>query len=174
VPKTSDGTLTAAAQDATGFPTIPGVTYSGRMHTGDLFDYGPDAADGILTEFPPEQSSPYPALVPATDADGNAIAGLKLPDLVVPVGTYAGWNNRTNPLQDGCDHSGLFVPFAKTKAERDASGDPRLSIEERYPDHAAYVTAVKDAADALVTDGLLLQEDADAYIAAAEASDIGS
>jgi hypothetical protein len=64
----------------------------------------------------------------------------------------------------------MFVPFAATKAEREASGDPRLSVEERYADHAAYVRAVKQAADGLVSTGLLLQEDADRYVAAAEAS----
>jgi hypothetical protein len=66
----------------------------------------------------------------------------------------------------------MFVPFAATKAEREASGDPRLSLEERFADHAAYVRAVKQAADALVSRGLLLQEDADRYVANAEASKV--
>jgi hypothetical protein len=175
VPRASEGMLTDSSQASVAFPAIPGVAYTGRMHTGDLFDYGPETGSGILTVLPPTQKgTPYPALVPATDADGNVRAGIRLPDIAVPIGTYTGWNNRANPPADGCDHTGLFVPFAKTKSEREATGDPRLSLEERYADHAAYVAAVKEAAKALVEKRLLLREDADAFVAAAEASDIGN
>jgi Alpha/beta hydrolase domain len=90
----------------------------------------------------------------------------------VPVATYTGWNLRRTPPEDGCDHSGMVIPFAKTKTERLATGDPRLSIEERYSDHQAYVGAVSKAAADAVSQGFLLQEDADRYIMAAEASDI--
>jgi hypothetical protein len=173
VPRVADGTLVDPAQSSTGFPKIPGVNYTGRMHAGDLFERGSDAEKGFLTAWPPRLvKSPYPAKVPSTDLDGNTKAGIRLPDIVAPVGTYTGWNNRANPSQDGCDHLGTFVPFAVTKAEREASGDPRLSLEERYADHASYITAVKDAADSLVARRLLLQEDADRYVSKAEASSV--
>jgi hypothetical protein len=173
LPRRSDGTLVSSKQQDVGFPAIPGVTFNGRMHTGDLFDFGPQADAGILTILPPKLvGSPYPAYVPRTDADGNTLAGIRLPDIVVPVATYTGWNLRRNPPEDGCDHSGMVIPFAKTKAERLATGDPRLSIEERYSDHQAYVGAVSKAAADAVSQGFLLQEDADRYIMAAEASDI--
>jgi hypothetical protein len=156
-----------------GFPRIPGIVYNARLHTGDLFDFGPQADQGITTTLPPVLlASPYPVAVPKTDADGNDVAGIRLPDIAVPVATYTGWNLRKNPAQEGCDASGMVIPFARTKAERLANGDPRLSIEERYADHAAYVRAIADAAATLRGQGLLLGEDADRYVRAAEASDI--
>jgi Alpha/beta hydrolase domain len=173
LPRRGDGTLVSSQQQDVGFPSIPGVKYNGRMHTGDLFDFGPQADAGILTIVPPKLvGSPYPAYVPRTDADGNTLAGIRLPDIIVPIATYTGWNLRRNPSEDGCDHSGMVIPFAKTKAERLAKGDPRLSLEERYADHAAYVGAVSKAAADAVKQGFLLQEDADRYVMTAEASDI--
>jgi hypothetical protein len=173
LPRRDDGTLVSSKQTDVGFPAIPGVTYNGRMHTGDLFDFGPQADAGILTVLPPKMmGSPYPAFVPRADADGNTLAGIRLPDIVVPVATYTGWNLRKNPAEDGCDHSGMVIPFAKTKAERLQKGDPRPSLEERYTDHGAYVDAVRKAAADSLRQGFLLQEDADRYVAAAEASDV--
>jgi len=174
VPRRGDETLVSSRQEDVGFPAIPGVTYNGRMHTGDLLDFGPQADAGVLTVLPPRfEGSPYPAFVPRTDADGNTLAGIRLPDVAAPTGTYTGWNLRKNPPQDGCDHAGMFIPFAKTKAERLAKGDPRLSIEERYPNHDAYARAVAVAAAVAMRDGFLLQEDADRDIRAAVESDVG-
>ncbi|SED99181.1 hypothetical protein SAMN05519104_4931 [Rhizobiales bacterium GAS188] len=174
LPRRGDETLVSSKQEDVGFPAIPGVKYNGRMHTGDLFDFGSQADEGILTQLPPKLlGSPYPAYVPRTDADGNTLAGIRLPEIAVPIATYTGWNLRKNPAEDGCDHAGMYIPFAKTKAERLAKGDPRPSLEERYRDHAAYVGAVSQAASALATQGFLLQEDAERYVKAAEASDIG-
>ena len=171
VPRHADGTLVGPTQQDTGFPKIAGVPYNGRMHTGDLFDFGPDAGQGILTTLPPVlRGSPYPMAVPKGDADGNALAGIRLPDIAVPVATYAGWNLRRDPPQEGCDASGLVVPFAATKAAREASGDPRPSLAERYPDRTTYVRAVAASAAALRDQHLLLAEDADRYVRAAEAA----
>src|SRR4051794_23881396 len=126
VPRRGDGTLVGPAQAEVGFPAIPGVRYDGRMHTGDLLDFGPRFGEGILTVLPPKLlGSPYPAFVPRTDADGNTVAGIRLPDVAVPVATYTGWNLRVEPPEEGCDHAGMVVPFARTKAERTAAGDPR-------------------------------------------------
>jgi hypothetical protein len=147
------------------------------MHTGDLFDFGPGFDQGILTILPPKLlGTPYPALVPRTDADGNDIAGIRLPEIAVPLATYTGWALRAFPpgADDSGDGAGQQIDFAATRAERIAAGDPRPSIEERYPDHAAYVSAVAAAANALRERRLLLEDDVQAYIAAAERSDVGA
>jgi hypothetical protein len=171
MPRVADGTLVPPLPQAgMGFPQIPGVTYNGVHHTGDLFDFGPDFDKGILSVLPPKLvGSPYPVLVPKTDADGNDIAGIRLPEVAVPVATYTGWALRADGL-DGCDAAGQRINFAKTKAERLAAGDPRPSLEERYADHAAYVGQVTRAAQELKSRRLLLEEDVAAYIAAAQAA----
>jgi hypothetical protein len=135
VPRAADGTLVNPAQDAVGFPHVPGVAYSGRLHTGDLLDFGPHADAGLLTTLPPVLlGAPYPVAVPKTDVDGNVLAGIRLPDIAAPVATYTGWNLRRNPPQEGCDAAGMILPFARTRGERMANGDPRLSLAERYVD----------------------------------------
>jgi hypothetical protein len=158
-----------------GFPNIPGVLYDGLMSTGDLFDFGAFLDDGVITRWGPPVSTPYPAFVPKADADGNHIAGIRLPDIEVPLATYAGWNRRAANLgfPDLCDLFGMKVDFAQTQSDRLAAGDPRLSIEERYETHVSYVNKVTAAALKLRAHGLLLDEDVARYIAAAEASDVG-
>jgi hypothetical protein len=99
--------------------------------------------------------------VPKTDADGNDIAGIRLPDVTVPLATYTGWALRAGAQAgDGCEGTGQMIPFAKTKADRLASGDPRLSIEERYPSFSMYTAKVKSAVQDLVDKRLMLAEDA--------------
>jgi hypothetical protein len=95
--------------------------------------------------------------------------------VAVPVATYTGWALRANPAggDDGCDAAGQMIDFAKTKAERSTSGDPRLSLEERYPSHDAYVNAMSAAANALERERLLLPEDVQAYVQKARDSTIG-
>jgi Alpha/beta hydrolase domain len=177
VPRRSDGTLVPALpQTGVGFPTIPGVTYNGLTTTGDLFDFGPMFGQGILTTLPPLLlGSPYPVFVPTTDADGNDVAGIRLPEVAVPLATYSGWNLRAPTFagDDRCDGYGQKIDFAQTKAERLASGDPRLSIEERYPNHGTYVSKVAQAANGLHKDRLLLDEDVERYVDAAAESRIG-
>jgi Alpha/beta hydrolase domain len=176
IPKVSDGTLVSPlTHERQGFPKLKNVTYNGRMHTGDLFDYGPDFDKGIISVLPPKLvGTPYPALVPKADADGNDIAGVRLPDVTVPVATHTGWALRAEPTgaNDGCDGAGQMIPFAKTRAERMANEDPRPSLEERYPSHQAYVDQVRNAANALRAQRLLLDEDVQAFVQRAEASDI--
>jgi hypothetical protein len=177
MPRVADGTLVPPLpQDGLGFPSIPGVVYNGRMHTGDLFDFGPQIERGILSVLPPRLvGTPYPMLAPATDSDGNDIAGVRLPDVAVPLATYTGWGLRAVPsgANDGCDAAGQKIDFPQTRAEREASGDPRMSIEERYPTHADYVNAVTNAVNELRQARLLLENDAEAYIEAANASSVG-
>jgi hypothetical protein len=116
---------------------------------------------------PPYQDNPangpiYPSFVPTTDSDGNDIAGVRLPDVTVPLATYTGWALRSGPqANDGCESSGQYIPFARTKADRLASGDPRPSVEERYPSFAQYYSGVFRAIDDLVKDRLMLCEDAE-------------
>ena len=175
VPRRSDGTLVASLPQAgEGFPVIEGVTYNGRLHEGDLLNYGETFDRGLFTRIPPKfLGSPYPALVPKTDPDGNDIAGIRMVDVAVPTATYTGWALRAGPAAgDGCDAAGQKLDFAQTKAERIAKGDPRLSIEERYDTHEAYVKNVTDAAQQLLQQRFLLQEDVELYIQKAQASDI--
>jgi hypothetical protein len=176
LPRVADGTLVPPLpQTAQGFPIIPGVRYNGRMHTGDLFDFGPKFDEGLLTVLPPRSlGTPYSTLVPRTDADGNDIAGVRLPDVAVPIATYTGWNLRAVPAggDDGCDHFGQQIPFTRTKAERIASGDPRPSLEERYMSHAEYVAEVTSAVNGLVHGRLLLDEDAQRLVAAAQMASV--
>ena len=173
MPRVADGTLAPPLpQESSGFPRIPGVVYNGVHHTGDLFDFGPDADKGFVSVLPPKLiGTPYPVLVPKADADGNDIAGIRLPEITVPVATYTGWALRADGL-DGCDAAGQKIDFAKTKAARLAAGDPRPSLEERYADHATYVAGVTRAAQALKDQQLLLQEDVDRYIAAAQGASV--
>ena len=173
VPKLSDKTLVKPDRASTGFPRIPGLTYTGFKTTRYLLNYGPHFyATGIPTINPPIFTPPYqdnpangpiyPSFVPKTDADGNDIAGIRLPEVQVPLATYTGWAIRAAPQNDdGCEGLGQFIPFAKTKAERIASGDPRLSIEERYGNMEAYSSKLRGAFDKLVKAGFLLPFDAE-------------
>ena len=113
----------------------------------------------------------YGTRVSPVDADGNEVAGIRLPPIAAPLATYTGWNVYKAQPTELCDRDGSFITFARTKVEREASGDPRLSLEERYGSRAAYVGKVKAAADALVAERLLLPADAAAYLSAAEKSD---
>ncbi len=171
-PKIADGTLVKADQTSTGFPRIPGITYTGFKTTRYLLNYGKDFyVTGIPTMNPPAFNPPYqdnpsngpiyPSFVPKTDVDGNDIAGVRLPEVQVPLATYTGWALRAAPHNDdGCEGSGQFIVFPKTKAERLASGDPRLSIEERYGDFETYSSRLQGALDGLVRAGFLLPTDA--------------
>lgn len=180
VPTRTAGTLVPSLPQAgMGFPDIPGVFYNGIMHTGDLFDFGPRFREGILDVQPPVlMGTPYRVFVPKTDADGNDIAGIRLPDVSVPLATYTGYAYRAPvagdpvPMVDGCDASGQRIPFLETQAQRLAAGDPRLSIQERYPDHASYVKRVTAAAQQLQAERLMLEMDVQSYIAAAQAASV--
>jgi hypothetical protein len=106
------------------------------------------------------------ALLPQVDADGNEIAGIRLPDIAAPRGTFAGWNLYKEPMPAGelADRDGTFLQFAATHGERERSADPRPALSERYSSHDDYVAAVRRVVDALRNDRLLLDEDAEAYL----------
>jgi hypothetical protein len=105
------------------------------------------------------------------DADGNAIGGVRNVTLEVPRATYTGWNPRAEGFAPGalCYNTGAVLPFAATRAEREAARDPRPSIEERYATPADYVAAVRAAADRLAAERLMLAEDVETVAAAATA-----
>jgi hypothetical protein len=150
--------------------TVPGlVNYKVYLDRGRRFDV--EDVSGVMAE-PPIFGAAYNVLIPQVDADGNPIDGLRNTNVQVPLGTYTGWNIRKAGFSEGdsCDLTGGFIPFFKTKAEREAAGDPRLSLEERYPTHDDYVAKVTAAANDLVSKRLLLPEDAASIISAANAA----
>ncbi len=160
VPTLAAKTLTEPAK--TSFPALPDTAVA-TIHN-EIAIFG----DWVN---PKQMPSPYRPMVSAVDADGNEVAGIRLPDIAVPLGTYTGWNLYKRPFTEGelCDRDGSFIAFEKTEAERAAKKDPRPSIAQRYGSHAAYVEKIIDATANLVAERLLLQEDADAYVKAAQA-----
>ena len=175
VPRLSEGTLVPPLpQSAVGFPEIPGVSYTGVASVRELYDYGPEFDRGIISILPPAATGrAYPTLVPKVTEDGIDLSGIQLPDMAVPLGTYTGWNLLAGTPQDECTAMGSFIPFATTRAQRLAVGDPRPSLEERYATHGRYMQAVEAAAQRLVAERLLLPEDASAYIEAARNRELG-
>jgi hypothetical protein len=112
--------------------------------------------------MPPTKGAAYPVFVPKTDADGRDIAGLRLPTLEAPAATHTGWNLRKAGFGEGelCDNNGAMISFAATREERLKNNDPRLSMAERYPNEGDRAGAIAKAAQQLVQDRLLLEEDA--------------
>jgi hypothetical protein len=162
-----------------GFPALPGVPVpDGKLNPLIAYDFGTDfnARDlsGVMTTLPPVAEQVLPSLVPRVDADGNERSGVPSVLMMVPLGTYLGWNEiRSGYFKgDGCGFAGGYIPFAATMSQRLQDHDPRLSLEERYQGHADYVVRVRAAAARLVSQRFLLQPDADRIIAEAEASSV--
>lgn len=150
-------------REALNFPKLPNIKVPNTPFLAYREDFGPDFKKGIVTNEPPKISGePFATLVPQVDADGNETVGLRLPEQSVPLGTYTGWNLRS-PDIGGSDimytQVGTFVPFAKTKADREKAGDPRLSLEERYGTKDVFLAKVEAAAKALVPGRVLLDRD---------------
>ncbi len=168
IPRVRDGTLVRADQKSNGFPKIPGVRYTGLYNRQLFLDYGPDLKRGIIDVHPPKQikNGEYKILVPKVDADGNELAGIRLPTIRVPLATHTGWNLQHQGLAEDelCGLLGSYIPFSKTKEEREKSGDPRPSVEERYKDHADYIQKISREARAMIEERFLLPEDAERII----------
>jgi hypothetical protein len=159
-PHLGDGTLTSPA--LAGWPAVPGFTLPQQPLRAFHLNFGPDWSKGIVSVEPPEVGKPFVVGVPAVDADGNVRAGIRLPDIAVPLATHAGWNYRDKSIGAPdrlAGEIGSYIPFARTKADRDRAGDPRLSIEERYKSRDEYVGKFAAAALDLVRQGYLLEED---------------
>jgi len=162
-PRLADKTLVSFDVWKSQFPKLPRHNFPTHAYRPPRLDFGPRFhADGIADVIPPKAGTPFQTLVPAVNADGNETSGIALPEVAVPLGTFTGWNLRSpavgaetmlSPLD------GMFIPFAKTKADRVKTGDPRLSLEERYPTRADYLTRLTESAKKLHADGFLLAED---------------
>ena len=184
-PLLSRNELALAEKTALGFPTLPGLrsTIPERDFIMPVHDYdwGPDfnALDGtgIPTLAPPRIKQVLTMLAPKVDADGNELGGVPVVLLDAPLGTYLGWNvtaGGDKPFHQGeiCNYVGGMVPFARTRAQRLAQSDSRLSLEERYGSHEGYVTAVRLATERAQQEGFLLPEDAKNLVEAAQRSQV--
>lgn len=178
-PRLDRGDLVPPTQAALGFPLIPGVSLpDGVIVPFFEYDFGPGFKNadvsGVVSLQPPIVRQTLPMLVPRVDADGNELAGVRSVLLEAPLGTYTGWNPIARGVFKGSIQSlgGGFIPFAKTQAQRLAAGDPRLSLEERYGSHDAYVARVKAAAARAVAERFLLPDDAARLVAQAEQSNV--
>jgi hypothetical protein len=170
-PRIDDDTLVEMTGPAV---KIPGFVAAKGPNQRPRFDYGPDFAKGIIGNvLPVATAERYRVLVPKVDQDGNETSGIRLPDIAVPTATAMGWSVRSATAGGAgelCYLDGSYLPFDKTKAEREASGDGRLSLEERYGGPADYAAKVHDAAAALAKDGYLLPEDVERISARAAAA----
>ncbi len=170
-PRLSDATAVAREQVLAAFARLPGLAPPDpqRLPFIRTVDMGGDEATGV-GRYPAQEGAFYPALVSAVDADGNEMAGVRLPDLAVPVGTHAGWNPRdpvTGSPEQIVPMNGLTLWLAPDEATRAARGDPRRSLAERYRDEADYSAKVRAAALQLAADRYLLEEDVDRVVEAA-------
>jgi len=159
-PRIADGTLTPPSK--AGWPAVPGYQLPQQPLRAFHLNFGADWAKGIVSVEPPEVGKPFVVSVPAVDADGNVRAGIRLPDIAVPLATQAGWNYRDTSIGAPdrlAGEIGSYIPFPRTKAERDRAGDPRLSIEERYRNRDEYVGKFAASALDLVDRGYLLADD---------------
>ena len=165
-PSHADGTLVPLDRESTGFPSIPGVSFPDVINGLRVTDY---------STYPPNEGASYPVFIPTVDEDGNEIAGIRLPEVSVPLATYMGWNIGSEGFTKGslCSVIGSAIPFPLTKSDRQKSADPRLSIEERYVNHEAYVKQVEEVARRLVEKRLLLEDDVKLYVELARKRDIG-
>lgn len=178
-PTLEAGDLVEADATAMGWPAWSGLpSPNGKLNVFLDYDMGAgfryQDVSGVITRQPLGIRGTIPARVPRVDADGNETSGIPSVQLQVPIGTYLGWNVKASGYGkgEGCGFFGGFVPFARTRAERERAGDPRLSLEERYRDHAGFVTKVRAAAAREQAEGWLLAEDAARLVQDAETSKV--
>lgn len=159
-PHISNGTLVRL--NAYAFPRIPGVEKPEEANAAYDLDFGPNWQSGILSIQPPRVIGRFAPLVPQVNADGNERDGVQLPEIVVPLATYTGWNLRSPAIgapNQRVPFEGSYFPFPRNKSERARSGDPRLSIEERYTGQADYLKKYGAAVDRLISERWILSED---------------
>jgi hypothetical protein len=164
-PRLDDGTLVRL--DKFAFPKIRGVNVPHDPNVASHLDFGPDWREGHPTLQPPIVSAPFPVLVPRVDADGNERGGIRLPEVSVPLATYAPWNFRDPSIgapDQRVSFEGSFLPFAKDTAARVQTGDPRPSVAERYESREAYLLRYTHALDTLIREGFVLAEDRSALL----------
>jgi hypothetical protein len=160
-PRLADGNLVPIDQVA--FPSIDGVEYPDVIHEAYRVGYGPRWwTEGIIDVEPPTLGVPFPSLVSQVDELGNEVAGLRAIEILAPIATYLPWNLRIGypgGTDELTDFLGTYVPLPKTEAERQATNDPRPSIESLYDSKEHYLREVERAAVSLVEQRVLLEED---------------
>jgi len=159
-PRIADGTLVPLQDYA--LPTISDVNMPHEASEAFRLDFGPNWRDGILGVQPPKVGAPFPVLVPQVDGDGNERDGVRLPEITVPLATYTSWNLRDPSIgapDQRVSFQASFLPFPRTAAERQKTGDPRMSITERYSGRDDYLIRYATAVDDLVKQRWILQED---------------
>lgn len=170
-PRIEDKTLVQI--EALSFPSLLNVQKPTEAHKAYRLFYGLDfASKGIISVDPPEANGSYPLLVPQVDADGNELAGVKMPEISVPLATYTGWNlfnSESGPAHLLSSMQGSYIPLPRTRADRERTKDPRASIEERYQSRDRYLALVSAAARELVQQGYLLEDDVDTLVKRADA-----
>ena len=175
-PRIADGTAVSPAAVAPGLEAVPGVRLPSPVRKFTRLDFGPDP--GVPSVVPATVGREFPCLVSQVDADGNEVAGIRLPLVSVPLASHLGWNRRHADIggegqtlstggASGGTLRGSSIPFAATRAERESSGDPRPSIEERYESRQAFLDHIEANARQLVSDGYLLEEDVPPMVAQA-------
>jgi hypothetical protein len=171
--------LVPDTKEEVGFPDIPGVPWKDEFVNAALdYDFGPafiyNDMSGAISKEPPSIKQVIPTLVPKVDQDGNEIASGGVASVLfqAPLGTYLGWNIRASGFYQGqiCDFTGGYSPFPKTKAERIANRDARLSLEERYGTKQGYLCLVARAANRATSERYLLPADRDRILAQATAA----
>lgn len=159
-------------REAVQFPKIPSLPFASYMPGVWRLDFGSEyATTKVVTKEPPSLGNAFPVLVPQVNADGNDMGGIALPEVAVPLGTHTGWNVSTFQLSGLRYLAGLvgsFQAFPKTRAEREQSGDSRLSIDERYRNRQDYLQRVREAAADLVRQRFVLEADVESLVQQAD------
>jgi Alpha/beta hydrolase domain len=163
LPVARRGTLVPLAEARRTFPRLPEVKFPNVLNELRLRDHSVE---------PPSEGTAYPVFLQSTDADGNALGGIRHPLLAAPLATHVGWSLRASGYGEGelFTVQGSMIPFAQTEAERERARDPRPSLEARYASRDAWATRLAEAVDRLVAERLLLVEDGDRLAVAARES----
>jgi hypothetical protein len=167
VPSFADGTATPREALKAAYESIPGASFPTHLPRRPRMDWGPEADKGIM-RYPPVEGEDYPVLVSTLDADCNEVGGVRPIDLRVPLATYMGWNVRHadagQPGEFVTVMPGSALPFARTRAEREQTGDPRPSLEERYRDKEDFLAKVRSAAQEMVRERHMLPDDVELVV----------
>ena len=172
-PRIDDGTAVPTQRVAETLENIPGVTLPTPRRRFTRLDFGPDPR--VPSKVPADIGKVYPSLVSAVDQDGNELSGIPMPFVTVPLATHTGWNLRHPEIggagqvlstggASGGTLRGSTIPFPATQEQREASGDPRRSIQERYVSKDQYLELVKEAGEGLIKQRYLLVEDLDSVV----------
>jgi hypothetical protein len=159
-PRIADKTLVPLEDLA--FPTLPHLRLPKHLHEAYRVNYGPDFKRGIIDFEPPRVGHAFPIRVPQVDGDGNELAGIRLPEIAVPLATYTGWNLRDPQIgapDELAGMTGSYLAFPQTPEQRAKAGDSRVSIAERYTSKAQFLGLFVEAAISLMREGYLLPED---------------